>query len=524
MATVVLSMGALGADCSPSPPACRDGGIGPSGCGNGQHRVCLDRCVSYVGASANCSLNPCTGDICAPEYACVPSSSGSLTGTCQTAVTGIGCDVTSLTDRCLEGTFCQRRGTSTEVANNTACFETISAQGSAAGLCATPAREGERCTGDWNAAMQSITGMVCSPCEPGTVCVGGLCHRKCTVDTDCPCSDPALGLGCRAALPGSGTRFCDICRADGASCRGDGRPNYACCTSASGSACTASGADFRCCRGSTSACSIDVVGQCCDGLTCQSSTCQTCVALGAGASDTRVCCGANRRIINSVCAACRVAGDSAANVGECCPGLQFDSSQMKCKVGCTVMLGTPCAVPSAVGQCAVGRVTDCSATTGAPVCTSVAGATTELCDGVDNDCDGMVDNNFNVGMTCGPATAYVDSRGNAVTACTASPTDIGGHWECGRDRATARCVAIQGYDYCVGPGAGGSGPLDRYTRTTMNCGIYPANPGGTCVSGGCTPNGHCASFGGMSHCYNSECPNLWECWTSTDVGTESCRP
>ena len=244
MAVVVLSMGTLGADCSPTPASCA-GGVGPGGCANGLHRVCLNRCVSYVTSGA-CSLDPCNGNICAPNLACVPSSAGSLTGSCQAAASTLPCDPASTTVRCLEGTFCQRRGTQAEVDAHTACFLTLSAQGSSPGLCVTPAREGDHCDGDWNSAMAGSS-LICSPCEPGTQCFGGICHRKCTVDGDCPCTTAGSGLGCRAALPGSGTRVCDICRGDGMNCQGNGRPNFTCCNSLS--SCNPQNSTFQCCRG-----------------------------------------------------------------------------------------------------------------------------------------------------------------------------------------------------------------------------------------------------------------------------------
>lgn len=249
------------------------------------------------------------------------------------------------------------------------------------------------------------------------------------------------------------------------------------------------------------------------------------VALGFGASDARVCCGADRRIINSVCAACVTAGQTASGASECCTGLHFDSSQMKCKVGCTVTLGTPCAVPSAVGQCAVGRVTSCNATTGAPVCTAVAGATTEICDGVDNDCNGTVDDAEGVGDSCSSATTYEDVHGHAVTACANSASVIGGHKQCNRGSAMPQCVAIQDYDYCTICGAGGSGPLDQYGRTTMDCGNCA---GASCAIPNhlsCNPNSVCGGVPAtcvarlnQSPCYH------WACWTAASIGTETCPP
>ncbi len=522
--TVVLSLGALGADCSPSPPACGvDGGMA-AGCPQGQHRVCLNRCVTYVGSGSSCSLDHCTGDVCAANLACVPASSGSLTGTCQTPVSDLGCDPTSTTTRCFEGTFCQTRGTQAQVDAHTACALTISAQNGKAGLCVTPAREGEHCDGEWNTVMAGSSSLICSPCEPGMACVGGICQRKCTADEDCPCTSPDSGLGCRTALPGSGTRVCDLCRGDGMNCQGIGRPNFTCCNALS--SCNAQHGTFECCRASGASCDINVAGQCCEGKTCQGGTCQTCVALGSNATDARVCCGTDRRVIGGVCAACRVGGQTAGSASECCSGLTFDSALGICKTGCTQDLNSWCSVSGAMAgsQCAIGRVTDCDPMTGAPVCTAVSGPTSEVCDGVDNDCDGMTDEDFGVGNTCLTPVAYEDVRGSAVTPCLNQTANVHGHLRCDRAHTGTQCTAIQDYDYCTICGPGGSGPTDMYGRTTMNCGACPGNPGDPCSSPSnlCTPNGHCNSFGGMYNCYNSTCLTPWACWSSADIGTESC--
>lgn len=520
--TVVLSLGALGADCSPSPPSC-GAGIGPAGCPQGQHRVCLNRCVTYVGAGASCSLDPCTGSICAANLACVPSSAGSLSGTCQAAVSDLGCDPTSMTSRCFEGTFCQRRGTQSQVDAHTVCALKLSAQNGKAGLCVTPAREGEHCDGDWNAAMVGTGSLICSPCEPGMACVGGLCQRKCNVTSDCACSSGG-GITCRAALPGSGTRVCDMCRGDGANCEGVGRANYACCNAGSGSSCAPTGTTFTCCRGTSKSCSIDVPGQCCSGLTCQGGSCQTCVALGSNATDVRVCCGVDRRIIGGTCAACRIGGQTASGPSECCSGLSFDAALGICKTGCTQTGTSACEVPGAIGACREGRVTDCDPMTGAPICSAVSGPTAEVCDGQDNDCDGMTDEGTVQGNSCTDNLVFETVDGNVAAACPSALGMIQGHIRC--TRAGPRCVALRDYDYCVSCGPGGSGPMDPYGRLTMNCGACANTP---CPppnnSNFCAPNSVCAGVPPL--CYARldapTCHN-WSCWTSASLGNESCAP
>lgn len=69
-----------------------------------------------------------------------------------------------------------------------------------------------------------------------------------------------------------------------------------------------------------------------------------------------------------------------------------------------------------LGACAMGT-TRCSA--GSIVCDQIFQPTAELCDGLDNNCDGMADeSNPGVGMTCATGLTGVCANGT-VTACTA---------------------------------------------------------------------------------------------------------
>src|SRR5262249_17640789 len=71
--------------------------------------------------------------------------------------------------------------------------------------------------------------------------------------------------------------------------------------------------------------------------------------------------------------------------------------------------GTTCTVPGQVGACAIG-VNACHGS--GVMCQAVTHSTPEICDNIDNDCDGMVDN----GMGLCPGSE-VCVNGSCITSC-----------------------------------------------------------------------------------------------------------
>jgi hypothetical protein len=65
------------------------------------------------------------------------------------------------------------------------------------------------------------------------------------------------------------------------------------------------------------------------------------------------------------------------------------------------------------GACAVGR-TDCAAQGQVPACRPVTSASSEICDNVDNDCDGVIDNGAGL---CPDSTKPVCFQGACVASC-----------------------------------------------------------------------------------------------------------
>jgi MYXO-CTERM domain-containing protein len=93
--------------------------------------------------------------------------------------------------------------------------------------------------------------------------------------------------------------------------------------------------------------------------------------------------------------------------------------------------GLPCEVAGAFGACSVGR-TDCATEGTTGMCRPIITAGAELCDNVDNDCNGVVDD----GVGLCPGTQVCD-KGSCVEACGT------GEFRCGTGFS---CVAGQCID------------------------------------------------------------------------------
>jgi hypothetical protein len=74
-----------------------------------------------------------------------------------------------------------------------------------------------------------------------------------------------------------------------------------------------------------------------------------------------------------------------------------------------------------VGECSADGVTVCSGDGTGVACNAVPGdPATETCDGLDNDCDGATDNGFDLGAAC--TAGQGECQASGVTICSADGT------------------------------------------------------------------------------------------------------
>ncbi len=174
-----------------------------------------------------------------------------------------------------------------------------------------------------------------------------------------------------------------------------------------------------CATGSWGACVGEVVAEAelCNALDddCDGATDENFAGLGAG------CDGADADLCAEGTTVCLADGsgttcdDVSGDTAEACNTVDDDCDGMVDE-GCTCTDGTTQPCGTDVGECAIGMQTCAGGVWGA--CAGGAGPTMEVCDALDQDCDGASDNGLGLGTPCDGGDADLCLEG--VTVCDAS--------------------------------------------------------------------------------------------------------
>ena len=251
-------------------------------------------------------------------------------------------------------------------------------------------------------------------------------------------------------------------------------------------------------------CIAGPVGQSCAGYACCDTTLQCngvqCLEPnGETCSSASVCYGG--ACLNGVCTTCTAGGKvpSSGSPAQCCAGETYANGI--CVKACALPKGSPCTVTSVNGQlvkgaCQQGTVTDCQPD-GTYTCTPSA-PKAETCNGIDDDCDGKVDN-----LPPTPCTVTVNG-GCSVT--TGHNMCVGG---------APKCEATAGVDYCTRCGQ---------TVNGASCGDCGGSSCSTDLD--CPPNTMCDIISNVTFARGCKqltaCSNNVACWFPSSLTYNRC--
>ena len=416
------SLFSLGAECSPTPPACGEGPCDE----DTELPACISSCVPKLSRAdalrATCHTDPCHPDVvggavalCPSPLTCVPSTGepGGGFGTCQDLgqTFATACDPDSPFEACQSGTYCKPTDAYSGTGPGCPNFDNLNGE---PGLCALPRREGNGCDANWGNPG-------CNVCEPGTLCLpddtrGGrlICQRPCEDDSQCPC-DGLSGETSECLEDGA----CSICIAHRSSCEyrePDPELESLCASDPTEPACAdySRNDPYLCCHPEDECDpALDnplepgelALGQCCrpEGAGCE---------VGGGQ-----CCGDDVcDPASEECVGCGQFGEDppSGNGDLCCDGLVERDG--RCVRPCIEDTGAGCE--------------PCADVEGTWICTdhgdecevNAPSSASDDCDGLDNDCDRRIDE----GWTPPSARCDVEVPGCGVL-------QDAGTWECTED-------------------------------------------------------------------------------------------
>ena len=499
---MLLLMGAvpvlMGAECAAAPPPCGGEECGYQTANPDGVPACpiLMMCPEAAEVGEECTPDPCDGGpVCHGEASCVPDGAGSFQCANVQRSFGRACEVGDTDEPCQTNSVC---------INVEACGMDLGMWNldESSSMCWGFQTEGRPCDGSFS-GNENLDNS-CYPCLPGFICdmnyptsVGGTCVRKCESDTDCPCD-----VSCEMDVPSGSSPHCTNCSHTTQNC-----DQTADCCNPERDTCSAGqlGPDAGdvCCRQEAVACSRD--NECCFGLACDSASgkCVSCIELGEEFDEMHplgCCAGLEAREVDDdgiVGAVCAAPCDESDPLATCEPCAEEGGRSFAIQVDCSGLRPVCDYTDAWIGQNGSAYAGD--------------GVTPpdEFCDGYDNDCDGVTDNNpVDIGGDCeGTVDSCPGETFEGSTAC------IDGEVAC----------EVGDDDYCaVGFTAAGG-----YTIRNVPSGCYPT-VGDLCTShDDCSPGRACLwhdslstfvcrarnfSYFGADNTYFQECLSRPFCW------------
>ena len=401
------------------------------------------------------------GDLTCGVGDCVRAVAACANGTTQVCTPGLpGAEVCNGRDDNCNGTVDDGFNTQTDVANCGACG-TVCVLTNAVPMCSAGACAVERCTPGWT-DLDRVAANGCEyPCMPTD---GGmeLCDG---LDNDCDgvvddgfdlINDPLNCGQCNLACSVPGTTvssYACVARVCGIGMCVPGRGN---CNQQYGDGCEVNlGAEVNHCGACGNACTTANGTPGCDGGMCNVAQCNT----GFADCDLQVQNGCEVNTQNSVtsCGVCGNTCDAANATDSCVNGV--------CAFACAANWW------DADGQASNGCEYACIRTAGG----------VEQCDGIDNDCDNRIDEDFDLTSNsahCGQCNRAC-SAPFATTACSASSCAV---TACDTGRANCNSAYVDGCEVNTGTDLANCGSCNNPCAAANGT---PRCTGGTCGIASC---------------------------------------